>query len=79
MSTAILVNPFFHARKSARVASPRNYAVRPAKFARLPDAPFNASPVPELTSLYHNDDAGPYGDRRYPGNCGGNLIRDFLV
>jgi hypothetical protein len=34
--------------------------------------------VPELTSLYHNDEPGPYGDRSYPGNCSGNLIRDLL-
>lgn len=46
--------------------------------ARLPLAPVTGSPVPELTSLYHRLDPGPYGDRRYPGNCGGNLIRDLL-
>lgn len=34
--------------------------------------------MPELTSLYHNADPGPFGDRAYPGNCGGNLIRDLL-
>jgi hypothetical protein len=50
----------------------------PPAFARLPLAPVTASPVPELTSLYHRLDPGPYGDRRYPGNCGGNLIRDLL-
>jgi hypothetical protein len=47
-------------------------------FARLPQAPITASPVPGLTSLYHKDSAGPYGDRRYPGNCGGELIKDLL-
>lgn len=78
MSTATLVNPFFAARKSARVAARRTFARQTVKFARLPEAPLNASPVPELTSLYHNHVAGPYGDRRYPGNCGGNLIRDLL-
>jgi hypothetical protein len=31
-----------------------------------------------LTSLYHNAEAGAYGDRGYPGNCGGNLIKDLL-
>lgn len=45
---------------------------------KLPLAPKNASPVPGLTSLYHNSDPGTYGDRSYPGNCGGNLIKDLL-
>jgi hypothetical protein len=48
-------------------------------YVRLPLAPINASPVPELTSLYHNPEAGNYGNRGYPGNCGGNLIRDLLL
>jgi hypothetical protein len=47
-------------------------------YARLPLIPVNASPVPHLTSLYHFDRAGDYGDRSYPGNCGGNLIKDLL-
>ena len=47
-------------------------------YARLPRAPLNASPVPHLTSLYHFHRAGDYGDRSYPGNCGGNLIKDLL-
>ena len=34
--------------------------------------------MPHLTSLYHNAEPGPYGDRGYPGNCGGNLIKDLL-
>src|SRR5262249_5704465 len=41
--------------------------------------PRNASPVPHLTSLYHFSRAGEYGDRSYPGNCGGSLIRDLLL
>jgi hypothetical protein len=53
--------------------------MRETIFARLPKAPQNASPVPHLTSLYHFDRAGDYGDRSYPGNCGGNLIRDLLL
>jgi hypothetical protein len=48
-------------------------------YARLPRAPRNASPVPHLTSIYHNAEAGPYGDRAYPGNCGGTLIKDLLL
>lgn len=47
-------------------------------YARLPQAPINGSPVPHLTSLYHFHRAGEYGDRKYRGNCGGNLIRDLL-
>ena len=53
----------------------------PAKpiYARLPLAPVTASPVPHLTSLYHFHRTGEYGDRSYPGNCGGNLIKDLLL
>lgn len=50
----------------------------PADFAVLPRAPKNSSPVPGLTSIYHERDRGDYGDPRYPGNCSGNLIRDLL-
>jgi hypothetical protein len=49
-----------------------------ATYAKLPAAPVNASPVPHLTSLYHFNRAGEYGDRTYPGNCGGNLIKDLI-
>jgi hypothetical protein len=52
---------------------------RHPEFVRLPRIPINASPVPHLTSLYHSADAGPYGRRSYPGNCGGNLIKDLLL
>jgi hypothetical protein len=70
------INPFYAGRvsSSARVMLP---AYRPT-YAQLPQAPFNASPVPHLTSLYHFHCAGEYGDRSYPGNCGGNLIKDLL-
>ena len=47
-------------------------------WARLPATLRNASPVPHLTSLYHFDRAGDHGNRSYPGNCGGNLIKDLL-
>src|SRR5471030_2365204 len=47
-------------------------------YVRLPRAPKTASPVPHLTSLYHFHRAGDYGDRKWPGNCGGNLIKDLL-
>ena len=48
-------------------------------YAKLPQAPKNASPVPHLTSLYHFDDDGRNRRSNYPGNCGGNLIRDLLL
>lgn len=41
-------------------------------------APKNGSPVPWLTSLYHKAYAGPYGNRGYPGNCSGELVKDLL-
>jgi SAM-dependent methyltransferase len=70
------INPFYAARMT-RFIRPRQ-AENPV-YARLPLAPRNASPVPHLTSLYHFHRAGDYGDRKWPGNCGGNLIRDLLV
>lgn len=63
-----LANPFY----ASRAPHKRQYAM-------LPRAPRTASPVPHLTSLYHSSVAGDYGDRRYPGNCGGALIRDLLL
>jgi hypothetical protein len=71
------INPFYAARIQRAVS------VKPSDpgipiYARLPQAPRNASPVPHLTSLYHFSRAGEYGDRSYPGNCGGNLIKDLL-
>ncbi|MDP1796237.1 MAG: hypothetical protein Q8K78_02090, partial [Planctomycetaceae bacterium] len=56
----------------------RNATPLPTGYAKLPQAPVNASPVPHLTSLYHYDCASDFGDRRYPGNCGGSLIKDLL-
>jgi hypothetical protein len=76
MSTA--ANPFYAARFRTSLSLPAPERPRSA-YAKLPKAPVNASPVPRLTSLYHHDDAGPYGDRSYPGNCGGNLIKDLLL
>lgn len=67
------VNPFFASRVRHKVAtSPQ------AHYAMLPRIPVNGSPVPHLTSLYHFDSKQQYGDRRYPGNCGGLLIKDLL-
>jgi SAM-dependent methyltransferase len=56
----------------------RRYERTPPVIAVLPRAPQNGSPVPGLTSLYHNAYAGPYGNRAYPGNCGGEIIKDLL-
>jgi SAM-dependent methyltransferase len=72
------INPFYatHTQRPASIppASPSSVI-----YARLPRAPRNASPVPHLTSLYHFHRAGEYGDRSWPGNCGGNLIKDLLT
>jgi hypothetical protein len=73
-----IINPFFAARLN-RFAAPAHPEPRQPVYARLPLAPRNASPVPHLTSLYHYHRPGEYGDRKYPGNCDGNLIRDLLL
>jgi hypothetical protein len=69
-------NPFYASRLKQVV--PRQEERDRVVYARLPLAPRNASPVPHLTSLYHFHRAGDYGDRKWPGNCGGNLIKDLL-
>ena len=69
------VNPLYD-RKAAFSMSTQQGKSR---FALLPLAPITASPVPRLTSLYHFNEPGAYGDQSYPGNCGGNLIRDLLL
>ncbi|HUY92535.1 MAG TPA: hypothetical protein VMV10_27600 [Pirellulales bacterium] len=71
------INARYAARIRRAAATPRPARPQPV-YARLPLAPSNASPVPHLTSLYHFDRAGEYGNRGYPGNCGGNLIKDLL-
>ncbi len=75
--SASTINPFYTATANRVVPNSRPASERPV-YAKLPRAPQTASPVPHLTSLYHFDRAGEYGDRSYPGNCGGNLIRDLL-
>lgn len=76
MTSRAPINPFYTARRKRPSATPA--ASQSVRYALLPRAPRNASPVPHLTSLYHFHLAGEYGDRRYPGNCGGNLIKDLL-
>lgn len=76
----IIANPFYAARNH-RAQKPHLTTERQASgpvYAKLPRAPINGSPVPHLTSLYHSAEAGDYGSRAYPGNCGGNIIRDLL-
>ena len=72
-----VINPFYAARNERPEILPLTEPYKPV-YAKLPRAPRNASPVPHLTSLYHFSRAGEYGDRGYPGNCGGNLIKDLL-
>lgn len=72
------INPFYAERHHPSTLPRPARSAQPV-YARLPQAPGTASPVPHLTSLYHFTKAGDYGSRRYPGNCGGNLIRDLLL
>src|SRR5580704_13499477 len=72
------INPFFAARRKRFAPSARPQPSQHV-YARLPQAPVTGSPVPHLTSLYHFHRAGEYGDRNWPGNCGGNLIKDLLT
>jgi hypothetical protein len=83
MNALTTVNPFFAARIHRVASFPRKQPQQrrqpePPIYAKLPRAPKTASPVPHLTSLYHFHRTGEYGDRGYPGNCGGNLIKDLL-
>ena len=73
------VNPFYSAALNRPEVTKAPAPASQPVYARLPMAPRNASPVPHLTSLYHFNRAGEYGDRSYPGNCGGQLIRDLLL
>jgi hypothetical protein len=73
-----IINPFFQPAAMPAAAARPDGKHRSPVYARLPQAPVTGSPVPRLTSLYHYAEAGPYGDRGYPGNCGGQLIRDLV-
>lgn len=76
ISTPACINPFY-ASRSTRPCIPQA-APQGTVYAKLPRIPINASPVPHLTSLYHSCETGDYGRRDYPGNCGGQLIKDLL-
>jgi len=83
-STRASINPFLATRSVPPAPLPQRQRQthsdpEPSIFVKLPRAPKTASPVPHLTSLYHNAEAGNYGRRSYPGNCGGNLIKDLLL
>ncbi|QOV92103.1 hypothetical protein [Humisphaera borealis] len=84
MTQRSIINPFFAARTSRKATSPAPLRMpallKPEQpiYVKLPRAPINASPVPHLTSLYSSPVAGNYGSRAYPGNCGGNLIKDLI-
>lgn len=78
MTNRKAIDPFYAKRREAPTTSTTR-SVRQLVYAKLPMAPINGSPVPRLTSLYHHEDAGPYGSRGYPGNCGGHLIKDLLL
>lgn len=73
-----IVNPLYSARTRGTSRTKQEEPDHPV-YAKLPRAPRTASPVPHLTSLYHFSLPGEYGDRSYPGNCGGNLIKDLLL
>jgi hypothetical protein len=73
------INPLYAARIAQTAHQQSSSRQNEPVYARLPIAPRTASPVPHLTSLYHFSRAGEYGDRSYPGNCGGKLIRDLLL
>lgn len=76
-STTRTANPRYAQRKRARTR-PAGLPPEGSRYCMLPLAPVTASPVPRLTSLYHFDCATRWGDRSYPGNCGGGLISDLL-
>ena len=73
------INPFYQAMIEQAAPPPESPKHDVARFAKLPESPITASPVPHRTSLYHNAEAGNYSNRSYPGNCGGNLIKDLLL
>jgi hypothetical protein len=76
--TAASFNPYFVTAPASGVVTFPPRPVPTPVYAKLPQAPITGSPVPGLTSLYHHADPGPWGDRSYPGNCSGNLIRDLI-
>jgi hypothetical protein len=72
------IDPFYASCLNLPASSGRDEPAARPVYARLPLAPKTGSPVPHLTSLYHFDDDGRHRDRKWPGNCGGMLIKDLL-
>jgi hypothetical protein len=72
------IDPFYAACLKLPASPWPSEPERP-QYARLPRTPVTGSPVPHLTSLYHFHRAGEYGDRKWPGNCGGKLVKDLLT
>jgi hypothetical protein len=72
------LNPFLTAAPVPGVAVFPAPATPRTVYAKLPRAPLTGSPVPELTSLWHDDAPGRWGSRSYPGNCSGGLIDAVL-
>ena len=68
-STARPINPFY-ATRTARFPVPPTTRPRDPQpvYARLPQAPRNARPVPLPTSLCHSHRAGDYGGRKPTGD-----------
>ena len=79
MTALATVNPFYAARFHRAASRTQSQASRNLGLRQTASAPRTGSPVPHLTSLYHFHRAGEYGDRSWPGNCGGNLIKDLLT
>ncbi len=79
LATLEAIDPFYAACLALPASPPPVEKPEKPVYARLPRAPKTGSPVPHLTSLYHFHRAGEYGDRKWPGNCGGNLIKDLLT
>jgi hypothetical protein len=58
MNYASTINPFYAARQQCRPAIKPSAEPYTPIYVKLPRSPVNASPVPGLTSLYHNAEAG---------------------
>ena len=61
MTALATINPFYAARQQQAARSPgatAGPAATAGRYAKLPQAPINGSPVPHLTSLYHFSRAG---------------------
>ena len=77
MTQSLPVNPFYSAR--TRQTELTRSTPQRITYAKLLLAPVTASPVPHLTSsVPFRRGRSHTAIRSYPGNCGGNLIKDLL-